>query len=252
MSSLPGSFKEFITDDEAQGREIIEQLGDVCEYIERLRVETGKDLHLGLEPEPLGWFETSRETVEFFERFRERWGGRFDEVLGVNYDTCHLAVEYEEAGDALGRLVDCGVRISKLHLSSALELEPTAEALERLKEFGDGVYLHQVVVRDGEKPLRRFRDLGDALESGCGGDEWRVHFHVPVHAQPDLVFGDTRDHLSGVLKVLGENPGLCRHLEIETYTWEVLPEELRTADVVDQLAKEYEWTLGQLRANGLA
>jgi hypothetical protein len=255
VSTLPGSFKEFITDD-TQVDAICMTLRLCAEHVQRLRDETGRDLHLGLEPEPLGLFETSQETVDFFERLTNGVDDReaFLKVMGVNYDTCHLAVEYEDPGDALGRLREAGIRVSKLHLSSALCLEPTAAALEALKAFHEEVYLHQVVVRDGDAALRRFRDLPDAFawaeENEARGDEWRVHFHVPLHARPAAPFGDTRDHIEGLLGLMKADPGLCSHLEMETYTWEVMPEAMQEGDVVDQLAKEYGWTLEGLRGAG--
>jgi hypothetical protein len=257
VSTLPGSFKEFITDD-TQVDAICMTLRLCAEHVQRLREKTGRDLHLGLEPEPLGLFETSGETVRFFERLTNGVEDReaFLKVMGVNYDTCHLAVEYEEPGEALGRLREAGIRVSKLHLSSALRLAPTAEALELLKAFHEEVYLHQVVVRTGDEVVRRLRDLPEAFawaaEQGAEGwgDEWRVHFHVPLHASPAAPFGDTRGHIDGVLGLMEKEPGLCSHLEMETYTWEVLPAAMQEGDVVDQLVKEYEWTLGALRGVG--
>lgn len=253
VSTLPGSFKEFITDDGSQGDAIISNLAEVCEHIELLAGKTGQDLHLGLEPEPLGWFETSGETVAFFERFRAAHGHRFDQQLGVNYDCCHLAVEHETADAAIGALRKSGTRISKLHLSSALALDPTAENLARLRDFSDDVYLHQVVARGGDGSLTRIKDLPAALAAPPeNAEEWRVHFHVPLHASCGGGFRDTRDHVLGAMDLLAAEPSLCRHLEMETYTWEVLPAELREGDVVDQLEREYEWTLGELRSRGLA
>jgi len=256
VSTLPGSFKEFITDEEAQAEEMIGNLLKCHQHIQSLREKTGQDLHLGLEPEPLGYFETSGETVDFFKRLlavAKAEGLDESEVLqniGVNYDTCHLAIEFEEAGEAFGRLKNAGIRISKIHLSSALCLQPTEEARERLKAFEEDVYLHQVVIRNGDKVTHRFRDLPDALsfadEKGAAiGDEWRVHFHVPVHAQPEALFGDTRDHILATMDVLAADPEVCSHFEIETYTWAVMPEAMRSGDVVDQIVKEYDWCLGE-------
>ncbi|MDF1858761.1 MAG: metabolite traffic protein EboE [Verrucomicrobiales bacterium] len=263
VSTLPGSFKEFIRP-ETEGEQLsamVKNLRACVDHIEALREKTGKDLHLGLEPEPLGLFETTPETVEFFGRVLEGCSAdeseRISRNLGVNYDTCHLAIEYEEPAEAIGRLRDAGVRISKVHLSSALRLEPGDEAVKRLEAFQDEIYLHQVVVRNGSEVTERFRDLSDALswykDSPDGaGDEWRVHFHVPIHAQPEALFADTRDHISGLLALLGKDPGWCSHFEMETYTWEVLPVEIRTGDVVDQLVAEYDWCLGEFRTNQLA
>ena len=82
--------------------------------------------------------------------------------------------------------------------------------------------------------------------------EWRIHFHIPLHSPPAELFDTTSDHILGTLDLLAANPGMCTHLEMETYTWEVLPEEMKQGDVVDQLAAEYEWTLGNLRERGIA
>lgn len=262
VSTLPGSFKEFVTETTRPGMvaAMQENLIECVDHIEQLREKTGKDLHLGMEPEPLGFFETSSETVAFFEELRANASAdqrdRIDRNLGVNYDTCHLAIEYEEPEQAISNLRSAGIRISKIHLSSALRLTPGPEAVERLESFQDDVYLHQVVVRKGSEIVERFRDLPDALSwyaesPGEAGEEWRVHFHVPIHAQPEALFADTRDHITGVLAALGQDPGWCQHFEMETYTWEVLPEAIRARDVVDQLVSEYEWCLGEFRRNGL-
>jgi len=263
VSTLPGSFKEFLDPSTGAARlaAIRKNLRSCAGHIERIRERSGRDLHLGLEPEPLGLFETSGETVAFFETLldgadpEER--ERLRRNLGVNYDTCHLAVEFEEPRESIGRLRDAGIRLSKIHLSSALRLEPTPAAVARLAAFDEPVYLHQVVVWNGEEVTRRFRDLPDALawhETSPmeAGREWRVHFHIPLHVAPELPFGDTRDHLAGTLAIVAADPSICRHFELETYTWEVMPPALRSREVVDQLVAEYDWCLGEFSRFGLA
>ncbi len=257
VSSLPGSFKEFALDGGKLER-IFDHLKRCQEHISRLAENTGHDLHLGLEPEPLGLFETSGETLKFFGLLVERHPNEPELLkrIGINYDTCHLALQFEQARDALERLTGAGLRLSKLHLSSALTLAPTDDALARLGAFEEEVYLHQVIVGDGDEPLRRFRDVPDALrfysQPGVSrGRQWRVHFHIPLHAAPGAPFGDTRDHITDTLDWLADHRQACRHLEMETYTWEVLPEHLRSDDVVEQLRKEYDWCLAALSARAL-
>jgi hypothetical protein len=214
-------------------------------------------LHLGLEPEPLCLLETSDEAVRFFAQMRQEHhdDSRLSEHLGVNYDTCHLAVEFEEPQNALGALIKNGIKLSKLHLSSALKVKPTTEVRAELGKFADDIYLHQVVARGPGATRLLYRDLPDALthdrSDGNGRTEWRIHFHVPLHCSPTPIFDNTTDHLLGVLDILQSNPGLCSHLEMETYTWDVLPAELKSRDVVEQLVAEYEWTLGRLAERGL-
>jgi hypothetical protein len=269
VSTLPGSFKEFIHTPEEAAR-IRGNIWHCVEHIAHVSAQTGRTLHLGLEPEPLCWLECSGEVVHFFDRLRaeHKNDSRLDRHLGVNYDTCHFAVEFEEPQNAIGALQQHAIKISKLHLSSALKVTPTSETRAALASFADDIYLHQVVVRraDGQRVI--YRDLGDALATEpammqparTGSDlplptphseEWRIHFHIPLHSPPTSLFNTTADHLLGVLDLLQANPSLCSHLEMETYTWEVLPRELRSGDVVAQLAAEYQWTLARLQERGL-
>lgn len=260
VSTVPCSFKAFIQSP-AQEVQMRQTLWRCVEQLEALSVKTGRDLHLGLEPEPLCHLETSTEVVDFLGRMRADRPGddRLARRLGVNYDACHLAIEFEEPSAALARFKSAGVRISKLHFSSALKVRPTTAARRALADFADPTYLHQVIERGPGGILTRMMDLNLALERAEGwGDaeaserEWRVHFHIPLHAQPEPPFESTADHLLGVMDGLAAEPGLCRHVEMETYTWEVMPGPLREGAVVDQLAAEYAWTLGHLRARGLA
>jgi hypothetical protein len=258
VSTVPGSFKEFIKTPD-QLRTIRNNLFHCVEHIARLSQQTGRKLHLGLEPEPLCLLETTSETVHFFDRLRAEHNNdpRLFEFLGVNYDTCHLAVEFEEPANSIRTFEQHQVKISKLHLSSALKVTPTAEVCTALKSFADDVYLHQVVSRDAAGHFKRIKDLPEALalqESGAGSQEseWRIHFHIPLHCPKTDLFDNTTDHLLGVLDILAQNPKLCSHLEMETYTWEVMPDEMKNRSVVDQLVSEYEWTLQHLAERSLA
>lgn len=258
VSTLPGSFKKFITSAE-QEKAIRDNLWRCVEHIAAISARTGRKFHLGLEPEPLGWFETSAETIRFFEQLRAEHPGdaRLDEHLGINYDACHLAVEFEEPQEAIGALQKNGVKISKLHLSSALKVRPTPETRRALAAFADDIYLHQVIVRTGNKQRLVYEDLAPALDSTAAMAnpeiaEWRIHFHIPLHSPATGWYQNTSSHVTGVMDLLKENPALCSHLEMETYTWEVLPPELKNRNVVDQLAAEYDWTLKRLAERGLA
>jgi hypothetical protein len=228
------------------------------EHIARVSERTGKKLHLGLEPEPLCYLETSAETATFFEQMRDEHpaDSRLREHLGVNYDTCHLAVEFEEPIDVLNRFRAHDIRVSKLHFSSALKVQATAQARRALGSFVDDVYFHQVIARRADNSLTRHRDLDVALNDPVSAsnftDEWRIHFHIPLHFEPTAPFGTTRDHLEGVMDSLAADPTLCSHIEMETYTWEVMPAALKNRSVVDQLVAEYGWTLGALAKRGLA
>jgi hypothetical protein len=275
VSTVPGSFKEFVAASRQSaailnGRkkpalyrdaatQIRENVWRCVEHVSRVSEKSKRKLHLGLEPEPLGLLENSAETISFFEQLRREHSNdpRLNEHLGVNYDCCHFAIEFEEPQNTIIALQKAGIKISKIHLSSALKTKATQEARAALKHFADDVYLHQVIARDENGKLKFFRDLPDALS--CHSSlvthhpaEWRIHFHVPLHAPAAPPFENTNDHLLGVLDLLAENPKICSHLEMETYTWEVLPPELKSRSVVEQLVAEYDWTLARLTERELA
>jgi len=258
VSTVPGSFKPLITTQE-QVDEMRRNVWRSVEHIAEVSARTGKALHLGLEPEPLCYLETTAETVDFFAQLRAEHGNdeRLSQCLGVNYDCCHLAVEYEKPESAIERLTSNGIRISKLHFSSAMKVAPTAETTEALKHFVDPVYFHQVIAMNRNGTLTRYLDLDEALKPPTvpgveREQEWRIHFHVPLHCGATRIFETTEDHLLGVMDLLARNPALCSHIEMETYTWEVLPPELKNRSVVEQLAGEYEWTLRHMAERGLA
>jgi sugar phosphate isomerase/epimerase len=246
VSTLPGSHKMFHADEPLIRRNLIE----LADWLERLSSETGHDFHLGLEPEPLGHFENTVETLAFFERLHAEAPDQdaLRRRIGVNYDACHFALQYDEARASLDAMATAGIRISKIHLSSALAFDPRdLLAMEAIRAFDEPVYFHQVLLRNNRGAIQRFMDLPEFLTTRSPMADFleaRVHFHIPLDAQPAPPLRSTHGHARAVLKWRAENPDLCRHYEIETYTWAVLPESLRRP-VEEQIAGEYHWVLAQ-------
>ena len=243
VSTLPGSHKTFHADEAPIRRNLI----GLATWLEELAVETGHDFHLGLEPEPLGHFENTVETLEFFERLHEE--APDPEVLrrriGVNFDTCHFALEYDDVRASLDVMVNSGIRISKIHLSSALAFDPRdPAAVAAIRAFDEPTYFHQVLVLGGAATITRFVDLPDFLNAAPIPEavEARVHFHIPLDSEPSPPLRSTRREVEAVLAWQRENPQGCQHYEIETYTWGVLPEALQRP-VEIQIAGEYRWVL---------
>lgn len=249
VSTLPGSHKTFHADEAKIRTHLIE----LATWLEDLSRETGHDFHLGLEPEPLGHFENTAETLAFFQRLIAQAPDVDVNVvqrrIGVNYDACHFALEYDLAGESLASLTAAGIRISKIHLSSAIALDPRdPEALAAIQAFNEPVYFHQVLLRAGST-ITRFIDLPEffqALENKIcdpqAFEEMRVHFHIPLDAEPAPPLRSTRDQTREVLDWQRNSPGACQHYEIETYTWGVLPANLQRP-VEAQIAAEYAWVL---------
>jgi hypothetical protein len=267
VSTVPGAYKGRVRGAADAGR-MAELMIRHAAGLHRLWERTGKVVSLALEPEPCCHMETVEETVQFFEaqlftapavtefgRLAGLRGGEREAALrrhlGVCFDACHMAVEFEDAGAGLARLRGAGIRVGKVQVSAGLRvsLDPGNPALlDALRPFAEGVYLHQVVERrDGR--LTRYLDLPDALEAvardGGGPREWRIHFHVPLFREELGRFASTQDYLRGVLALLRQEAH-TPHLEVETYTWDVLPEEYRREDIASAVARELRWVLGEL------
>lgn len=256
VSTVPLSFKQFVNDS-ATAATARENLWRCIEHCHALTLKTGVPLHLGLEPEPFGTIENTDEFLRLMNQVAgDRPGDvRWRDHLGINYDTCHFALQYEDPHTSLSQITAAGIKVSKIHLSNALQVHPTDAILADLENFVDGVYFHQVIERNSDPVLVRYRDLDEALAAAKTGfvdprAEWRIHFHVPLNTPVQSKWGTTSDHLLQTLEFLGSHPRVCQHLEMETYTWEVLPAGWKHVSVEEMLAGEYRWTLAALKARG--
>jgi sugar phosphate isomerase/epimerase len=193
----------------------------------------GTNIALAIEPEADGSLATVDELIEW-------WPDGLENVT-ICFDACHSAVAYEDPEEALAALDEAGIRMGKAQLSAALKLPVIARA--ELERFADPIYLHQVTQRSKDGTLVSWPDLPEALDALGGGEEWRVHFHVPIFMERYGALESTQDHLRDVIERVR---GRTSHLEIETYTWDVLPADLK-ASSVDSIAREYEWVLDVLR-----
>ena len=254
VSTLPGSHKSFHADESLIRKNLIK----MALFIEELSQKHQIDLHLGLEPEPLGHFENTAETLAFFERLHVDAANPsiIQQRIGLNYDCCHFAIEFDDAKESLNAIaIDSNIRLSKIHLSNALRLNPAdRNALEAIRKFNEPTYFHQVIARRADGSLERFKDLPVFFEAVDAGNlqpsdfcEARVHFHIPLDAKPTSPLDSTHTHVEETLNWCVRNPRFCQHFEIETYTWGVLPNNLQRP-VEEQIAAEYHWVLGNLKS----
>jgi sugar phosphate isomerase/epimerase len=264
ISTVPGSFKPWIMTD-ANREQMARNLAAFARQCAQIEDATGREIHLGLEPEPSCFLETTPETLAFFrdtllpiggaEIARQHGGSRaaaetlLRRHVGVCFDTCHVALQYEDPAASLRALNGAGIRISKVQISAALRTVSTPESWAALRPFAEPVYLHQVKGRGPADRAYEAIDLApalDALPKLPPLDELRVHFHVPLFFEGAGVLQSTADTLTPEFWVALRS-GVCPHLEIETYTFDVLPPEVRPADVVQSIAREYDWVLDRLR-----
>ncbi len=264
IQSPPLGFKPRVT-----GPDVVDaftrQVIRVVSHLVKLHERTGRNVRLALEPEPACFLETTDEAIDYFtnhlyaseaQASLARQTGLSDadaaaalrNHLGMVYDICHQAVEYEDIGTSLRRLADAGIPVFKLQEAAAVRVpEVTQATVDALRRFADTVYLTQTVERrNGE--LTHYLNLEDAFEAwerDPGPREWRTHFHVPVFLDDLGDFRTTRFAIEDALE-FHRNNKLSPHLEIETYTWDVLPEHLKTGDIVDYVTLEIEWVREQL------
>ncbi|MEU7278231.1 metabolite traffic protein EboE [Streptomyces sp. NPDC045431] len=199
-------------------------LTTLAERLDALEELTGKSLRVGLEPEPGCTIETTADAIGPLT-------GVSSPRIGVCVDTCHLATSFEDPHTALDALVAAGIAIPKAQLSAALHAEHPhlPEVREALAAFAEPRFLHQTRTRTAAG-LRGTDDLTEALAADAlpDGAPWRAHFHVPLHSPPAPPLTSTLPVLQGALaRLVGGPVPHTRHLEVETYTWQALPPELR-------------------------
>lgn len=269
ISTLPLSYKPWFKNNKSDllSTTVSATLNLVQVVVEmvRIREETGKILHLGLEPEPDGLIENAAEVVNYFQDFLIPIGSSYlVENLGISesyaktlllehvrvcYDTCHFAVEYENPVTVLKQFQEVGIKISKIQISAALQvnlpndIEQKNILKQKLLPFAESTYLHQAIARKAGI-ISRYSDLDAALADFEGAEEWRIHFHVPIFIRDFDGLQSTQDDIVDVFSLL-KNDNFCTHLEIETYTWEVLPSTMKL-DLLASIRREYEWVLKHL------
>jgi sugar phosphate isomerase/epimerase len=264
IQSAPLGFKPNVT-----GEDVVDaytsQVIRVVAHLVELEARTGRTVTLALEPEPACYLETTDETIDFFatriysdagaHALAARAGltipaahAALRRHLGVVFDIGHQAVQFEDIGASLQSLADAGIPVFKLQEAAALYVpEVTPDTVDALAPFTETVYLSQTVQnKDGR--LTRFLNLSDAIAQWRDDGtpcEWRTHFHVPVFLDDLGAFRTTRFAIEDALAFHRANK-LSTQLEIETYTWDVLPSHLKKGDIVDYVSRELEWVQNEL------
>ncbi|TAE29369.1 MAG: xylose isomerase [Cytophagales bacterium] len=270
VSTSPLSYRHWFDWEKAEARDAVltqttQNVLQVVAELIRLHRQTDRLMHLDIEPEPDGVLETADEFVVWYTNYLLPLGLDYlHDTLGISdeeaetaivqhvrlcYDVCHFAVGYERPAEVLDKLKAYGLRVGKIQVSAALKAEfpmPNADPDGRetirqaFERFNEPTYLHQVVARTYAGELLRFRDLPDALAAFDDTHaEWRSHFHVPIFVSDFGVLKSTQDDIIETLQLLTNRP-FTNQLEVETYTWEVLPDGLKTG-LIDSIEREMNW-----------
>lgn len=242
---------------------------EVVKELVHLHQKTGKLMHLDIEPEPDGILETGREFIDWFEGALMDLGipeletsfnvsaaeakELLQRHLNLCYDVCHFAIGYEQHEAVLNELAEKGINVGKIQISAALKGKIALEAAEKaavktaFSKFNEPTYLHQVVALQKGGSVLRYRDLPAALLDFDHADveQWRAHFHVPISIKEIGVLESTQSDIVEVLE-LQKRKAFSNHLEVETYTWEVLPEQLKLP-ITQSISKELQWVIDLMK-----
>jgi hypothetical protein len=229
----------------------VDNLMHIVDLLKRTEQETGKRIHLDLEPEPGCYLSSSRDVVSFFENHLLP-GHQEDDVLQylrVCHDICHASVLFEDHQEAIARYAARGIRIGKVHISSAIEAEidsGSPAVLDALRAFQEDRYLHQTTIKQAGQTVL-YDDLPEAIAALDAGQQGRLrcHFHVPIFIE---TFGPLRTTQQDIVDCLDSVCAMsdCRHFEVETYAWTVLPDAMQVDDLAQGIAEELLWVQEKL------
>lgn len=237
----------------------------VIKELVRIANATGTIMHLDLEPEPDGILETGREFMDWYTdellpiaipEIVTTFGVTATEAelfikrhLCLCYDVCHFAIGYEDHASVLKELKAKGIQVGKIQISAALNanldqsVEQRTAIRNSFQKFNEPTYLHQVVALKRDGDVIRYSDLTPALADFDHQDviQWRAHFHVPISVQDIGFLQSTQQDIVAVLELQKIAP-FTDHLEVETYTWEVLPEQLKIP-IAESISNELAWVI---------
>ncbi len=270
ISTSPLSYKHWLTNDDARKEALATSTHHILQVVEFLYdtyQKSGKLLHLDIEPEPDGLIENTHETIDWYTNwllpqahsyFKGKIGSSEIETIvlrhmNVCYDICHFAVEYEEPAWVFDQFTKYGIQIGKIQISAALKadlptiVEERNDIYEAFSQFNESTYLHQVIALSHDGKKTNFNDLPEALKhiKQPSFAEWRTHFHVPIFVEDYGLLTSTQSDIKKVLDLQRIKP-ITQHLEIETYTWEVLPADLQLG-LQQSIEREMEWVIGRMR-----
>jgi hypothetical protein len=267
ISTSPLSYRFWWKSDEAlqkATRLATQNILLVVDEMMKIGKETGKIMHLDIEPEPGGLIENGQEFIDWyqnelipmaFEHFAEK-GILADKALKfirrhvqLCYDICHFGVSFEEPQSIVNQLNKLDIRVGKIQISSALKVDLRNDAqakVEELKKYDEPTYLHQVVAKLEDGSFEKYTDLKEAIDHFVPNkySEWRIHFHVPLFLDNYGLLGSTQTEIVKTLAV-HKKDSFTNHLEIETYTWSVLPKESQVP-LNESIIREMEWVLEHL------
>ena len=230
-----------------------EQIRSVADHLHQIMERSGREIVLCIEPEPGCLLDTAGDVVHFFNQSLMTGDSSRDDLIrrhiGVCHDICHSAVMFESQLDALTTYQDAGIRVGKIQVSSAIELDfsggsEDVQRYEQLKLLSrEKRYLHQTMVVHGHRKTF-FEDVDLAISSLDGPPQgiWRIHFHVPIYCEKIESIGTTNCEINTMLELFQSGKLTPpQHFEVETYAWNVLPKSWSMPPLAQGIADELRW-----------
>ncbi|PIB25248.1 metabolite traffic protein EboE [Maribacter sp. 4G9] len=261
ISTSPISYKHWFASEmekDSAFKKGAEHMVQIAKQLFELEQKTGTYLHLDIEPEPDGFLENTDEVLAFYSDYLipiaqqelsqtlDKDASQLEELvkryITICYDICHFSLAYEHPGETFAKFKEAGIQVGKIQVSAALKIlfkcKNREEVWKVLEKFNEPVYLHQVTEKIGDR-VKTYNDLPIVLEAKKEVDELRAHYHVPIFLERFGALDSTQDQILDTLDYLKKD-SLTEHLEIETYTWDVLPEGLKE-DLSHSIVREIEW-----------
>ena len=270
VSTSPLSYKHWFKNEEHANnakQKTCESLIEIVLQLIDIKKTSGKLLHLDLEPEPDGFLENTKEVIDFYTNYLFKNGvniienklactpaqakKHIQDHLQICYDVCHFALAYEKPEFVITSLQNEGIKIGKVQISAAIQCKKSGsvsikEQQSCLRQFDEPTYLHQSVIKLNDDSLVHFSDLAEGITymNHANFKEIRTHFHVPIFVSKFQVLESTQNDIIDALN-LWKSKKYSDHLEVETYTWSILPEYLQT-DITSSITRELNWVVDQL------
>ncbi|WP_036385750.1 metabolite traffic protein EboE [Muricauda sp. MAR_2010_75] len=266
ISTSPVSYKHWFDTESKKEQAFVrgaQHMVQVALQLHKIEKESGRYMHLDVEPEPDGFLENTQEVLDFYKDYLipeaiksfESFQLSIVEVeellkrhITVCYDVCHFALAYEAPTLTFEKFKATHINVGKIQVSAALKIlyhkEKEEELWNTLAQFNEPVYLHQVTEMVNGK-VKTYNDLPIVLEKKAPFDELRSHFHVPIFLEDYGLLQSTQDQIVKVLEYL-EGHFVSNHIEVETYTWDVLPGTLKVP-ITESIARELSWMKSRLK-----
>ncbi len=243
LSTVPGTYTDKIS---KHNLSVIQKnFLKTGQFLASLFQDTGKKILLAVEPEPDCLWSSARDFTDFYSTHLAEFPNKA-EYIGICYDTAHHELAEDGPGKQFDYCIINNVNIAKIQFSSALG-SPENSSKDELAKFADEVYLHQTKIFKNNKIIAKFADLPHALAKADRNLHWKIHYHIPlyVNKMPHGLIAEKHE-LETVLKKCKEKPEICSNLEIETYTYDILPNNVKISPIEKSMAEEYSFIINKI------